>query len=460
MIAPHSPEQVCEAMGIAAAAGGAIARGAGRSYGDAAQNDGGTVIDLASMRGCEIQQGMLVRAGAGATLGQLIGWLAPQGLTLPVLPGTRHITLGGAIAADVHGKNHRDDGSFAHHVQSVCLCTPDGDLRQVSREREAELFHATVGGMGLTGVIVEAILKPTPLASPLLSADIDRVQSIEQAIEVMGDDEGHRYSIAWLDLLSAGRAFGRSVVVRSRERPATAGERPRQRFTLPGRRWLSVPEAVPGRLLSPAMVRAFNAMHWRGAPTRARGQTISMGANLFPLDSLSHWNRLYGAGGLVQYQFAVPEDRQDLLVEVPQRLRRARQPMYLAVIKRFGEGSGGLLSFPIAGWTLAIDMPGASRGLREALDAVDRLVAAGGGRVYLAKDSRLRAELLGEMYPGLRRFQEIRAAVDPQGLLRSDLGRRLGLCDSGLRSQAPVPAGAAPQAARSSPGAPEAGGAR
>jgi len=175
-------------------------------------------------------------------------------------------------------------------------------------------------------------------------------------------------------------------------------------------------------------VRAFNALHWPSAPRSERARILSMSAQLFPLDVLGHWNRLYGPAGLVQYQFAVPRGEQDTLLRAVQRLRERRLPMYLAVLKRFGPGSGGLLSFPLEGWTLAIDLPGDAPGLRGALDEVDELLAGVGGRVYLAKDSRLRREMLTAMYPDLERFGELRARLDPRGVLRSDMARRLGLC--------------------------------
>ncbi len=472
VFSPQSPEELAEALAAAATAGGLIARGAGRAYGDAAQNAGGFVADMTRL--CEIELlgdamaeripaeadgrsvgGPLVRAQAGATLGQLLRTLAPHGLTLPVLPGTRHVTVGGAIAADIHGKNHLRDGSFGHDVQSLALCTPDGALRSLSREREADLFHATLGGMGLTGVIVEAVLRPAPLSAPPLSGDIERTSSIERALDVMEPDEGHRYSIAWLDLMSGGSAFGRGVVLRCNDRPSSAavadpasaaeaasvGARAGASATgemgklaLPGRPRLTVPAGFPSWALNPLTVRAFNELRWRRSPRRAHGSPVSVGANFFPLDALGAWNRLYGAGGLLQYQFVVPEDGGALLVEIVQRLRAARQPMYLAVVKRFGESSGGLLSFPSPGWTLAVDLPAASPGLHAVLDATDELLAGAGGRVYLAKDSRLKAELLPQMYPQLARFREVRAAVDPEGVLRSDLARRLGLLEGDARA--------------------------
>lgn len=432
VIAPRDFEQAREVVLGAGRHGGLIARGAGRSYGDAAQNRGGLVIDLAEIAHIELLPGPLLRVGAGAKLSQILTVLAGSRLTLPVVPGTRHITIGGAIAADIHGKNHRRDGSFGHHVLGMTLCTPDGALRQISREVEPELFYATLGGMGLTGVILEAMIAPSAPGGPLLDGDVDRVGSIEQALAVMRQDAAHRYSIAWVDLLSAGAAFGRCVVLRSNERPLPSGERgcgdaAAARVKLPGRSRLGVPERCPARLLSPATVRVFNALRWHRAPPSARRRPITAGENFFPLDALGNWNRLYGPGGLVQYQFTVPEQRSAALVEVVQHLRRARQPIYLAVIKRFGAPSGGMLSFPAPGWTLALDLPATAPCLHNALQEADELVVGAGGRVYLAKDARLSAPMLAAMYPQLPRFIEVREQVDPHGMLRSDMARRLRL---------------------------------
>ena len=410
---------------------GVIARGAGRSYGDAAQNEGGLVLDLTPLRGLQVLGGdpPLLRAMAGSTLSEAVAALAAEGLALPVVPGTRHVTIGGAIAGDVHGKNHPLDGSFGHHVKQITLCTPDGQLRTISRQSESELFYATIGGMGLTGAIVSATIAVRPLYAPMLPADVDRTDRIEQALQLMGEGERYRYSIAWVDLLSGGRRFGRCTVMRSNDRPALEAldARGELRWRLPGRQRLAVPHGFPSWVLSDPLVGAFNALRWHRTPARAAGTLVSAGAHFFPLDALGRWNRLYGERGLLQYQALVPEDRAEALVEIVQRLRAARLPMYLAVIKRFGEGSGGLLSFPKRGWTIAIDLPGSAPRLQGTLDAVDSWLVAQGGRVYLAKDSRLRAELLPAMYPALATFQRVRAAVDPNRVLRSDLSRRLAL---------------------------------
>ncbi len=435
LLRPRAPEEVVAALAASPAGrGGAIARGAGRSYGDAAQNGGGTVLDVTALRGTlelDAARGLL-RAGAGRTFAELLLHLAARGLTLPVVPGTRHLTVGGAIAADVHGKNHLHDGSLARHVESLTLCTPADGLRSLAaaRERDRDLFAATLGGMGLTGVVVDAALRVVPMRSTCAVSDIDRLDSLERAVALMTGAQPRRYAIAWVDLLAQGAAFGRSVLTRSEEGPpAPEGAAEAAPFSM--RPALTVPRGFPGGVLYPAAMRAFNALHWRAAPRRARGRSLSMSAQLFPLDMLGEWSRLYGPAGLLQYQFAVPSGEEETLLRVVHRLRARRQPMYLAVLKRFGPGGldkSGPLSFPLEGLTLAIDLPAGAPGLYGALEEADELVASAGGRVYLAKDARLRPSTLAAMYPELKRFRELRGACDPDGVLRSDMGRRLGLC--------------------------------
>jgi decaprenylphospho-beta-D-ribofuranose 2-oxidase len=503
LLRPRTAEEVAEALAASPRArGGAIARGAGRSYGDAAQNGGGTVLDATGLCGplqldatglCGPLQldatglcGPLqldaaharLRVGAGRTLAEVLAHLAAHGLTLPVVPGTRHLTVGGALAADVHGKNHLRDGSFGAHVESLVLCTPADGPRLLDAEHDGDLFDATLGGMGLTGVVCEAVLALTPLRSATAVADVRRLDTLEQALAGLVAAP-HRYAIAWVDLLSGGAAFGRSVLTLSEEGPGDglvggtglageagpvgraelggeagpAGPGPTEPEPARARRWgrsvhrrgaagathrvrppfaprprLTVPRRFPGGLLRPAAVRAFNAAHWRAAPRDGHGRRLSMGAQLFPLDALGEWSRLYGPQGLVQYQFVVPRGAEETLLRAVRLLRARRQPMYLAVLKRFGPARGGPLSFPLEGLTLAVDLPAAAEGLHRALDEADELVASAGGRVYLAKDSRLRAATLAAMYPGLERLRELRERVDPDGVLRSDMGRRLGLC--------------------------------
>jgi decaprenylphospho-beta-D-ribofuranose 2-oxidase len=431
-------QDVLEALGAAAGRrGGLIARGAGRSYGDAAQNAGGDVLDMTGMRRILSvdRERRLVSAEAGATVAELLSALATNGLMLPVVPGTRHVTLAGAIASDIHGKNHHRDGGMARHVASLSLCIPTGERLEVSPESDPELFYATLGGMGLTGVIVQATLRAEPLPACVLD-DADRTDGLEQTLGLMAAEDPHRYSVAWLDLLASGSKAGRAIVSRSDPLPPAAedaqveggrGRRAKRGGMQLRKPMFDVPRRFPGALLHPAGVRAFNSLRWRSAPRRQRGHEVPLAPYFFPLDVLGEWNRLYGRAGLIQYQFVVPLGQEAALMDCFELIRTRRLPVYLAVFKRLGASFGGPLSFPLEGWTLAADLPADAPGLGAALDELDGLVAACGGRVYLSKDVRLRPELLRVMYPQLEHFEAQRARVDPEGILRSDLARRLGL---------------------------------
>jgi decaprenylphospho-beta-D-ribofuranose 2-oxidase len=443
VLRPRTSDEVAEFLASQVRrGGGVIARGAGRSYGDAAQNDGGDVLDMTALDrilSIDGERGE-VTAQAGATVAQLMARLAAHGLGLPVVPGTRHVTLAGAIASDIHGKNHHRDGAIARHVLSMTLCTPADGPIEVSPQSDPELFYATLGGMGLTGIVLEATVRAEPLAAPWVAADIDRTDGLAQTLELMGAEERHRYSVAWLDLLAAGPKMGRAVVSRADPLPAGAAV-PRSRVRggaasgYPGallrRPALQVPRGFPGALLRPASVRAFNSLRWRSSPRRERGRPQALAPYFFPLDFVGDWNRLYGPAGLIQYQFVIPAGREVELERCFELMRVRRLPVYLAVFKRFGAAFGGPLSFPLEGWTLAIDLPAAAPGLGPALDELDAIVAGCGGRVYLSKDARMQADALAAMYPQLDRFRAQRALVDPERVLRSDLAQRLGLHGTG-----------------------------
>jgi decaprenylphospho-beta-D-ribofuranose 2-oxidase len=401
---------------------GAIARGMGRSYGDAAQRHGGVVLDATALTdfALDAHTGQ-VRAQAGVTLGRLLAALAPAGWVLPVVPGTQHVTVGGAIAADIHGKNHGGAGAFGKHVRALGLLTASGELRELGPDHDPNLFHATIGGMGLTGVIVWASIALRRLPSAMLSVDSDRVQGLDDALGLL-DAPGGEFRVAWLDLLGPGPVRGIVTRARHTDEPDPRGATTvRARFTMPAR-W-------PGGLLRPALVRAHNAYRFRRSPKKARGVPESYGAHMFPLDGLRAWPRLYGRSGLVQYQFVVPRGHEHVLDRVIGAVRRSSVPCYLAVLKDFGPEGESLLSFPMAGWTLALDMPAGAPGLTPLLDTCDQWVAGAGGRVYLAKDGRLRPDVLAAMYPRLAQWRAIRDRHDPNGVWASDLGVRTGLVE-------------------------------
>ncbi|HWF52682.1 MAG TPA: FAD-binding oxidoreductase [Solirubrobacteraceae bacterium] len=426
----HDRDQLRQALascrGAEMSSPGAIARGLGRSYGDAAQLSGGYVLDLSALRGFEVDdEGGTVTAQAGVSLGELVSSLVPRGWMLPVVPGTQHVTVGGAIASDVHGKNHAAVGSFSRHVQEIVLLTASGEMLELEPGSPSGLFEATAGGMGLTGLIVSARIALTPVDGPMMAVDTDRARDLDDALALLAGPGGP-YRVAWLDLL--GSRPGRAVVTRAAHAPgdpdSAAAARPDRASVRAG---VSVPERWPAGLLRASTVRAYNEVRYRRAPRRERGRAQGLGVHMFPLDALAAWPRLYGPEGLLQYQFVVPFGREQVLHDVIAGLRRARVPCFLAVLKDLGAGNQSPLSFPLAGWTLALDLPRAASGVRELLDSFDDLVAAAGGRVYLTKDARAGSDAVRAMYPRLADWQEVREAVDPDGLWRSDLALRTGL---------------------------------
>jgi decaprenylphospho-beta-D-ribofuranose 2-oxidase len=409
---------------------GVLARGLGRSYGDVAQNGGGLVLDLTALSGIERldPDAGTVTALAGTSFDAMLRELVPAGWFVPVTPGTRWVTLGGAIANDVHGKNHHREGSLGAHVLSIDLMTADGTVRPVTHDDDRDTFEATIGGAGLTGVIVRATIRLLPISTSRVRVDTERGVDLDDLMARMeAGDAAYRYSVAWIDCLSSGGSLGRGVL--SRGDHAEVGELPPSARLEPHRyrpRVLPpVPPRVP-RLVSLPLARAFNEAWFRRAPTQERGALESIASFFHPLDAIGDWNRAYGRDGFVQYQFAVPFGQEHVIQLVIERLVAHRVTAFLGVLKRFGRGTG-LLSFPIEGWTLAIDLPARSPGLHALLATFDRQVADAGGRVYLAKDSTLDRALLPAMYPELDRWREIRERLDPSGIWRSDLGRRLGL---------------------------------
>ncbi|HEV3227838.1 MAG TPA: FAD-binding oxidoreductase [Solirubrobacteraceae bacterium] len=431
---------------------GLIARGLGRAYGDAAQNSGGQVLDMRGLRAAAQpdEQG-LISVGAGLSLGELIDHALPRGWFPSVVPGTRHVTIGGAIAADIHGKNHHRDGCFTRYVESLHLLTAAGNRFAVSPGGEPGVFAATAGGMGLTGVIVQATLRLMPVETSWMKAHTARLRDLDQALaEMASGDDDHRYSVAWIDCLARGAALGRSVLIRgdhAAENDLPSSRRAPAPSPLPRARLVAPPWA-PSGLLRRSTVAAFNELYFHRSPRVASERLVPLHSFFFPLDAVEGWNRLYGWRGLLQYQFVVPFGAEAGLRRALELLSAHGAPAFLAVLKRFGPGGSPeaawpnratpgpghtalgpdhpTLSFPMGGWTLALDLP-ATPDLGPVLGQLDELVARSGGRVYLAKDSRLRPELLEAMYPQLAQWQEVCARLDPGGVMRSDLGRRLGL---------------------------------
>ncbi|MPZ72728.1 MAG: FAD-binding protein [Nitriliruptorales bacterium] len=410
---------------------GVIARGLGRSYGDAAQNAGGVVLDgpaHAMLRAFDATTGVATLQ-AGVPLDALLRAMVPLGWFVPVTPGTRFVTVGGAVAADIHGKNHHVDGSFANHVTHLRLATPAGE-RTCSPEEDPDLFWATLGGMGLTGVILEAGVRLLPIATAFMRVDTERATDLDDLMARMAlHDHRYRYSVAWIDCVTRGRALGRAVLTRGdhAELVDLPGRPHRAPLQYDPHTRLTAPSLVPSGVVRPGTAFLLNEAWYRKAPKLRRGAIRTVASFFHPLDGVRHWNRMYGKSGFLQYQFVVPFDREDVVRTAIQRLTAARCPSVLAVLKRFGAGNGGHLSFPQPGWSLALDLPVGTGDLPRILDELDVVVVEAGGRVYLAKDSRMSPEFVPVMYPRLSEWRAVCDRVDPDRVLQSDLDRRLAL---------------------------------
>jgi decaprenylphospho-beta-D-ribofuranose 2-oxidase len=414
---------------------GALARGLGRSYGDAAQNGGGLVLRLQGSAADAVldREAGTVTVSAGASLDELLRLIVPRGWFVPVTPGTRFVTVGGAIASDIHGKNHHVDGSFGNHVVRMSLQLADGSVVELSRRDDPELFWATVGGMGLTGVVLDATIGLVPVETSRMSVDTHRIDHLDALFAAMSDgDDAYRYSVAWIDLVAKGRQLGRSVLTRGDH--ARVDQLPiddrHEPYRYAPRQLMSIPPVIPRPgVLNHATVAAFNEVWFRKAPRRRIGEIQEIAGYFHPLDMVGQWNRLYGRPGLVQYQFVVPFGREDTMRAIIERLSACGVASFLAVLKRFGEGNDAPLSFPQPGWTLALDMPGGGTGLDTLLHSLDEMVLEAGGRNYFAKDAHTVPATIRRGYPRLGEWQAVRQRVDPHHVWQSDLGRRLLLAD-------------------------------
>ena len=410
-----------------------IARGLGRSYGDAALNGEGGVISferLDRFLAFDPETGILECEG-GVSFEEILRFFLPRGWFVPVTPGTKFVTLGGAIASDVHGKNHHRVGTISGFLVDLRLLTPGGEIRTCSSEVDADVFWATVGGLGLTGLILSARLRLQRVETAYVLVDYVKVPNVDEALAAMErSDDAYEYSVAWIDCLARGGALGRSVLMRANN----AGARDllpsiQDPLSIRRGRSLSVPFDFPSWALTRSTVSLFNEAFYRRHATRS-GQLVDFDTYFYPLDSIRDWNRMYGRRGFVQYQVVLPSGTsRSGLIDLLERFSASGRSSFLAVLKAFGPQNAGLLSFPLSGYTLTLDLP-VQDGLVEFLRGMDRVVLGHGGRLYLAKDAVTTAESVAAMYPRLGRFREIRALLDPDGRLASSLARRVGIVPS------------------------------
>ena len=410
-----------------------IARGNGRAYGDAALNPNLTLSTLAMnrMRAFDAGTGLL-DCEAGVLLADILETFAPRGWFPPVVPGTQFVTVGGMIAADVHGKNHHADGTFGAHVESLTLAGADGAMRTCSRAENADLFRATLGGMGLTGVILSARFRLRPIETAYLMAETLAARNLDEAMALFEASRDWPFSVAWIDCLARGAGLGRSLLTRGAF--MDAGALPRSLASSPlvpaSRGKLRVPFDAPSALPNRVSIGFFNEFYYRRGRRRVRtgARPVHFDRFFFPLDRIEAWNRLYGRRGFVQYQCVLPKGGSAAGVAALLECAAASgQGSFLAVLKLFGSAGDGLMSFPMEGYTLALDFP-VRRGTAALLDGLDEITHRHGGRVYLAKDAHCTPERVREGYPRLGAFEAVRAeAAGGRPRFVSELSRRLAL---------------------------------
>jgi FAD/FMN-containing dehydrogenase len=420
-----TPSERASAIAALAKEPSLIARGNGRAYGDAALNPLATLsmLNVRHVLAFDPVAGR-VTVEAGALLADLIAHILPHGWFLPVTPGTKFVTIAGAVAADVHGKNHHLAGSFATYVEALDIALADGRVLTCSPSAHPDIFAATCGGMGLTGLILNVTLRLLRVETALIRQEIRRCANLLEAMAAFEAARNWTYSVAWIDCLARGASLGRSLLFlgeharRDEVAPPSAGLVPARRRTF------RIPMDFPSWALNRWSVAAFNELYWRRA--RPASTLVNYDSYFYPLDAVLEWNRIYGRAGFVQYQCVLPKAASAAgLTALLTCISRARAGSFLSVLKLFGAQTG-VLSFPMEGFTLALDFP-ASPATFALLTELDAIVADHGGRLYLAKDSRMGAALFRRSYGQLDAFQALRTRLDPGGRFWSVQSRRLGI---------------------------------
>ena len=424
------PEQLSEA--VPPSTGHMIVRGRGRSYNSAAMSRDGLVMlsERLDRFVAFDETTALLRAEAGTTLAKLLDEFVPRGWFPPVTPGTKFVSLGGCVAADVHGKNHHRDGPFGSHVTEVEIVLADCSRRICSPQQDAELFWATVGGMGLTGIISQVSLRLRPIESAYMVVEHRRAADLDELLTMLRDETlDDHYSVAWIDCLARDRSLGRGVLMRGHHAEvAELRGKVEQPLRIKTRRRFNLPFDLPSWILNSWSGSAFNQFYyWSQGKSQAPFIT-DYDSFFYPLDSIGNWNRAYGPRGFVQYQCVFPTATASKgLRMLLDELAHSRRPSFLGVLKRFGPEGAGLLSFPIEGYTLAIDLPVTDPQLFSFLDRLDEIVLEHGGRVYLAKNPQLKPEIFRAMYQRVREWEHLKAKIDPANRFSSDLSRMLEL---------------------------------
>ncbi|MCS3779173.1 FAD-binding oxidoreductase [Tsukamurella ocularis] len=414
---------------------GVIARGLGRSYNESAQNSGGLTIDMTPLSAIHAidAENAIVDVDAGVDLDTLMKAALPYGLWVPVLPGTRQVTIGGAIAHDIHGKSHHSTGSFGNQVAEITLLVADGRILTLAPkgtpdDPKGELFWATVGGIGLTGIVLRAKLNMQRTETAYFKADGCTTANLDETIDLHlnGWEEGAEYASGWFDSISKkklGRgSFSKGNLAKLEDLPDNLAKDP-LKFDAPS--LVTLPDIFPHGLANKFDFSLLSEVYYRTGATY-QGKIQNLTKFYHPLDLFGDWNRAYGPKGFLQYQFVVPPGNEDEFKQIIVDIQASGHVSFLNVIKLFGDGNDAPLSFPMRGWNVCVDFP-IKKGLHEFVTELDRRVLAMGGRLYTAKDSRTTAEMFHAMYPRVDEWIATRRRIDPTGVFMSDMGRRLEL---------------------------------
>ncbi|UPG86537.1 FAD-binding oxidoreductase [Luteibacter aegosomatis] len=384
--------------------------GNARSYGDSCLNDGGILLSTKNLDrfiAFDPSTGV-VTCETGVQFADILDLVVPQGWFLPVTPGTRFVTVGGAIANDVHGKNHHRAGTFGHHIIAFELLRTDGSRLLCTPEENADWFAATIGGLGLTGLVTWARIQLRRIAGPWMASETHRFESLEEFFSISdASDSDYEYTVSWIDCVASGKALGRGLFSRANHAPANPDMRP-----LPSGRRLSVPLTPPFSLINSLSLKAFNHLYYHRQRKRVEHSTVHYEPFFYPLDSVVNWNRAYGPRGFLQYQCVIPPQFAfDGMAELIKEISRSGTGSFLAVLKQFGQSpSRGMLSFPRPGTTLALDFPNEGKTTFDLLRRLDDVVADAGGAVYPAKDARMSGPHFRTYFPHWKAFG---AFIDP-----------------------------------------------
>jgi len=406
---------------------GIIARGNGRCYGDASL--GNTIISTLKFNkiiSFDTSKGIF-ECEAGIRLDEILEIIVPEGWFLPVTPGTKFITVGGAVASDIHGKNHHVDGSFSRHVLEMDVVVANGDTITCSDTLHSDLFWATCGGMGLTGIITRIKFDLKKITTAYIKQKQIKAENLDDVIRLFDEYKDYTYSVAWIDCLKKGKHFGRSILILGEH--ASIEDLPeakrKQPLLLPKKKQITFPFNLPSFALNSFTVKAFNFLYYSKNTKREINNVVPYEPFFYPLDAILHWNRGYGKKGFVQYQFVLPMESKDGLIEILKKISNQGLGSFLAVLKVFGK-QNDLISFPHEGYTLALDFP-VRKGLFSFLDELDKVVQQYGGRIYLSKDARMKPSMFWETYPNAEKFAEIIKKYNPAFKIDSYQAKRLNI---------------------------------